>query len=158
MDTGVEHGRQPDGGAGQASPDGGGGPGRESTGRDVARPHRPPPMPVYEDAPTTILDLRAVFAEAGPQDAPPLGVVTVERERPVRAALAFMGVLGLIAVVMATLGDLCESVIKRDLGIKDMSQLLPGHGGLMDRLDSLIVTVAPVWAVLLWIVPPASAS
>lgn len=55
-------------------------------------------MPVYEDAPTTILDLRAVFAEAGPRDAPPLGVVTVEREHPVRAALAFMGMLGLIAV------------------------------------------------------------
>ncbi|MEP7091962.1 MAG: phosphatidate cytidylyltransferase, partial [Nocardioidaceae bacterium] len=46
--------------------------------------------------------------------------------------------LGLIAVVMATLGDLCESVIKRDLGIKDMSQIIPGHGGLMDRLDSLL--------------------
>jgi phosphatidate cytidylyltransferase len=43
--------------------------------------------------------------------------------------------LGLIAVVMATLGDLCESVIKRDLGVKDMSQVIPGHGGLMDRLD-----------------------
>ena len=51
--------------------------------------------------------------------------------------------LGLIAVVMATLGDLCESVIKRDLGIKDMSQVIPGHGGLMDRLDSLLATVAP---------------
>ena len=37
---------------------------------------------------------------------------------------------------MATLGDLCESVMKRDLGIKDMSQVIPGHGGLMDRLDS----------------------
>jgi hypothetical protein len=48
--------------------------------------------------------------------------------------------LGLIAVVMATLGDLCESVIKRDLGIKDMSQVIPGHGGLMDRLDSLLAT------------------
>ena len=47
---------------------------------------------------------------------------------------------GLIAVVMATLGDLCESVIKRDLGIKDMSQIIPGHGGLMDRLDSLLAT------------------
>ena len=50
--------------------------------------------------------------------------------------------LGAIAVVMATLGDLCESVIKRDLGIKDMSQIVPGHGGLMDRLDSLLATVA----------------
>jgi phosphatidate cytidylyltransferase len=56
--------------------------------------------------------------------------------------------LGLIAVVMATLGDLCESVIKRDLGIKDMSQVIPGHGGLMDRLDSLLATIAPVWLLL----------
>ncbi|WP_435771154.1 phosphatidate cytidylyltransferase [Nocardioides sp. SYSU DS0651] len=56
--------------------------------------------------------------------------------------------LGLIAVVMATLGDLCESVIKRDLGIKDMSQVIPGHGGLLDRLDSLLATIAPVWLLL----------
>jgi phosphatidate cytidylyltransferase len=56
--------------------------------------------------------------------------------------------LGVIAVVMATLGDLCESVIKRDLGIKDMSQVIPGHGGLMDRLDSLLATIAPIWLLL----------
>jgi phosphatidate cytidylyltransferase len=56
--------------------------------------------------------------------------------------------LGLIAAVMATLGDLCESVIKRDLGIKDMSQVIPGHGGLMDRLDSILATVAPIWLLL----------
>ena len=49
---------------------------------------------------------------------------------------------------MATLGDLCESVIKRDLGIKDMSQVIPGHGGLMDRLDSLLATIAPIWLLL----------
>jgi phosphatidate cytidylyltransferase len=61
-------------------------------------------------------------------------------------------VLGLIAVVMATLGDLCESVIKRDLGIKDMSQVIPGHGGLMDRLDSLLATVAPIWLLLHYLV------
>jgi len=60
--------------------------------------------------------------------------------------------LGLIAVVMATLGDLCESVMKRDLGIKDMSQVIPGHGGLMDRLDSLLATVAPIWLVLYYLV------
>ena len=60
--------------------------------------------------------------------------------------------LGLIAVVMATLGDLCESVIKRDLGVKDMSQVIPGHGGLMDRLDSLLATIAPIWLLLHYLV------
>jgi phosphatidate cytidylyltransferase len=57
-------------------------------------------------------------------------------------------VLGVIVAVMATLGDLCESVMKRDLGVKDMSQVIPGHGGLMDRLDSLLATIAPVWLLL----------
>jgi phosphatidate cytidylyltransferase len=61
-------------------------------------------------------------------------------------------VLGLITVVMATLGDLCESVMKRDLGIKDMSQIIPGHGGLMDRLDSLLATAAPTWLLLHYLV------
>jgi phosphatidate cytidylyltransferase len=60
--------------------------------------------------------------------------------------------LGAIAVVMATLGDLCESVMKRDLGIKDMSQIIPGHGGLMDRLDSLLATAAPIWLMLHYLV------
>jgi phosphatidate cytidylyltransferase len=60
--------------------------------------------------------------------------------------------MGLIAVVMATLGDLCESVMKRDLGIKDMSQIIPGHGGLMDRLDSLLACAAPIWLLLHYLV------
>ena len=64
-------------------------------------------------------------------------------------------VLGTVTVVMATLGDLCESVIKRDLGIKDMSSVIPGHGGLMDRLDSLLATVAPTWLLLFYLVPVA---
>src|SRR5689334_20987769 len=49
---------------------------------------------------------------------------------------------GLGIVITATLGDLGESVIKRDLDIKDMSHLLPGHGGLMDRLDSMLPCAA----------------
>lgn len=61
----------------------------------------------------------------------------------------YVGVaLGAIAVVMAVLGDLVESVIKRDLGVKDMSHIIPGHGGIMDRLDSLLATIAPVWLLL----------
>ena len=51
--------------------------------------------------------------------------------------------LGVFAVLAATCGDFSESMVKRELGIKDMSSLLPGHGGVMDRLDSLVFA-APV--------------
>jgi phosphatidate cytidylyltransferase len=57
-------------------------------------------------------------------------------------------VFGLATVCTATLGDLGESMVKRDLGIKDMGHILPGHGGLMDRLDSLLPTAPVAWALL----------
>jgi len=57
-------------------------------------------------------------------------------------------VLGLAVVLAATVGDLIESLFKRDLGVKDMGRFMPGHGGLMDRLDSLLIAGPVVWIVL----------
>ncbi|MCW5954558.1 MAG: phosphatidate cytidylyltransferase, partial [Propionibacteriaceae bacterium] len=61
--------------------------------------------------------------------------------------------MGLTCVVFGTAGDLIESLIKRDVGIKDMSSSLPGHGGVMDRLDSMLVAAPAGW--LLFTIFPA---
>lgn len=63
--------------------------------------------------------------------------------------------LGLPVAFFATVGDLSESILKRDLGIKDMGTILPGHGGVMDRLDSLLVCAPLVWIMLGVLVPVA---
>ena len=62
-------------------------------------------------------------------------------------------VLGVALVGIGTCGDLIESMIKRDLGIKDMSSFLPGHGGVMDRLDSLLFAAPVAWLIMYLLVP-----
>ena len=65
----------------------------------------------------------------------------------------WVGVLLGIGLVFSDIfGDLAESQFKRELGIKDMSNLLPGHGGMMDRLDGILPSAAMTWIVLTIIV------
>ena len=65
-----------------------------------------------------------------------VGRITPFGQDPGTLGSAF--VLGVVVALAAPLGDLCESMIKRDLGLKDMGTILPGHGGLMDRFDALL--------------------
>jgi phosphatidate cytidylyltransferase len=62
-------------------------------------------------------------------------------------------VFGLGVSAASILGDLGESMLKRDLGVKDMSGLLPGHGGLMDRLDSIVFAAPAAYALFILIAP-----
>jgi phosphatidate cytidylyltransferase len=80
-----------------------------------------------------------------------MGYVTVHLllGAPVWAAIVF----GLAMVVTGTLGDLVESMVKRDLGIKDMSGFLPGHGGVLDRIDSIMFSAPMAWLLLYLLVP-----
>ena len=60
-------------------------------------------------------------------------------------------ILGAIIGVVAQISDLVESLIKRDVGVKDSSSVFPGHGGVLDRIDSFILTVPVFYYYLVWV-------
>jgi phosphatidate cytidylyltransferase len=61
--------------------------------------------------------------------------------------------LAVVVAILAPLGDLAESLIKRDLGVKDMGSVLPGHGGVLDRIDSVLFVVPAAYLFLRVILP-----
>lgn len=77
-----------------------------------------------------------------------VGVVIFSRYVDWLSLKAAVG-MGLIAVVFGTLGDLCESMLKRQAGVKDSGKLIPGHGGILDRFDSVLFAVPFVFVYLL---------
>ena len=75
----------------------------------------------------------------------PLGILAASGLHPIGDSIGRAAAFTIMCALVAPVGDLCESAIKRDLGVKDMGTLLPGHGGVFDRFDALVFVLPMAW-------------
>lgn len=113
------------------------------TGKAIGRRHMAPTISPGKTVEGTIGGIAGGFA----------AVVLANYLLGMRLEAALIVPLALVLPLAAVIGDLVESIIKRGMHVKDAGHILPGHGGFLDRLDSILFTVPVVYYFLIWVVP-----